>query len=169
MQLIADDARVAVQTVYFSFGTKARLLAAVEERAVLGNAPAERWREQPWALQMNRETNPRRLLARFVAADTEIKARLRPLIAASGGAGPTDPQTSAARDRGRDGFFSSVIDRLDSLGALRKGLTPTRALDIVRVINTNEAFADLTTRRGWSAAEWRAWLLEVLSAQLLRA
>jgi hypothetical protein len=46
-------------------------------------------------------------------------------------------------------------------------LTPTRALDIIRVVNTVEAFADLTTRRGWTVPEWKSWLTEILSTQLL--
>jgi len=167
MQLVADAAGVAVQTVYFTFGTKARLLAEVESRLILGDAPAQQWRERPWAAQMGKETDPRKLLELFVAVDADIKGRISPFAAAVGTALPSDPQSVAERDRGRDEFFGFVVDRLASLGALRDGLTRARALDIIRVLNTVEAYADLTTRRSWTAAEWKEWLTELLSAQLL--
>ena len=36
-----------------------------------------------------------------------------------------------------------------------------------RVINTTEAYADLTTRRGWTFADWKEWLTGLLEEQLL--
>ena len=35
---------------------------------------------------------------------------------------------------------------------------PARALDIIGVVNTVEAYTDLTTRQGWTAVEWKQWL-----------
>jgi hypothetical protein len=46
-------------------------------------------------------------------------------------------------------------------------LTPSRGLDIIRVVNTVEAYSDLTTRRGWKVAEWKQWLTDLLRVQLL--
>ncbi|HEY5034929.1 MAG TPA: hypothetical protein VIJ30_07410 [Candidatus Dormibacteraeota bacterium] len=46
-------------------------------------------------------------------------------------------------------------------------MTPSRAMDIIRVINTTEAYADLTTRRGWTFADWKEWLTGLLEEQLL--
>jgi len=167
MQMVAEAAGVAVQTVYFVFGTKARLLSEVENRVVLGDAPSEQWRERPWVSRMQQETDPRKLLALFVDVDTDIKSRISPFTVALGSALPSDPQSVAARDRGRDEFFGIVIDRLVVLRALREGLTPSRAMDVIRVINTVDVYADLTTRRGWTVAEWKSWLTDLLCAQLL--
>jgi AcrR family transcriptional regulator len=167
MQRVAEAAGVAVQTVYFVFGTKARLLSEVENRVVLGDAPSEQWRERPWATQMQQESDPRKLLALFVEVDADIKSRLSPYVLALGSAMPSDPQSVAFRDRGRDEFFGFVVGRLQALGALRKGVTQSRAMDIIRVINTTEAYADLTLRRGWTPAEWKEWLTGLLGDQLL--
>jgi len=153
--------------VYFVFGTKARLLADVESRMILGDAPLEQWRQRPWVAQMQQETDPQKVLALFVEVSTDILSRISPFVAAVGPALPSDPQSVAARDRGRDEFFGVVIDRLAALRALRDGLTPSRALDIIRVVNTVEAYADLTTRRGWKVAEWKQWLTDLLCVQLL--
>jgi len=168
MQMVADAAGVAVQTVYFVFGTKARLLADVENRVVLGDAPSEQWRERPWVTQVQQETDPRKLLATFVEVDADIKSRISPFVSALGPAFPSDPTSVAARDRGRDEFFSFFVGRLEAMGALRDGMTPSHAMDIIRVVNTTEAYADLTTRRGWTVAEWKEWLTNLLSGQLLR-
>jgi AcrR family transcriptional regulator len=168
MLRVAEAAGVAVQTVYFVFGTKAQLLAEVESRVVIGDARSEQWLERPWAVQVQEESDPRKLLALFVEVGTDIQSRIGPFVAALGPALPSDPQSVAARERGRDEFFGPVVERLQGLGALREGLSPARALDIIRVVNTVEAFADLTTRRGWTVAEWKSWLIEVLSTQLLR-
>jgi len=169
IQQVAAAAGVAIQTVYFTFGNKARLLSQVQDRVVLGNAPSEQWAEQPWAAELRSETDPRKLLDLFVEVDSQIKRRVSPFIARLGAALPNDTSQAAGRDARRDVFFGTVIDRLLQLGALRSGLSRDRALDILRVVNSLEAYVELTDRRGWSDDEWRAWLGRVLRAELLGA
>jgi AcrR family transcriptional regulator len=167
MQLVAEAAGVAVQTVYLVFGTKARLLAEVESRMILGDAPLEQSGQRQWVAQIQQETDPQKLVALFVEATAEVLSRISPFVVAVGSALPGDPQSVAARDRGRDQFFSVIIDRLAALRALRNGLTSSRGVDIIRVVNTVEAYADLTTRRGWTVVEWKHWLTDLLCVQLL--
>ena len=167
MQMVAEAAGVAVQTVYFVFGTKAQLLVEVENRVILGDAQSEQELRRSWAAQLEKETDSHKLLALFVDVATDIQSRIAPFVAALGPALPSDPQSVGARERGRDEFFGAVVGRLEAIGTLRDGVTRSRALDIIRVVNTVEAFVDLTTRRGWSVAEWKAWLTELLSTQLL--
>lgn len=169
IQQVADAAGVAVQTVYFRFGNKARLLAEVADRVILGNAPSEQWADQPWAAKLRSETDPRQLLDLFIEVDTQIKGRVSPFVARLGAALPRDPTDAMSGNNRRDVFFGTVIDRLHQLGALRSGLSRDRALDIVRVVNSLEAYVDLTERRGWSVDEWQAWLGRVLRAELLDA
>jgi len=169
IQQVAAAAGVAVQTVYFTFGNKARLLAEVQDRVVLGNAPEERWAEQPWAAELRSETDPRKLLDLFVEVDSQIKRRVSPFIARLGAALPNDTSQAAGREARRDVFYGTVIDRLHQLGALRSGLSPGRALDILRVVDSLDAYVELTERRGWSGEEWRAYLGRVLQTELLGA
>lgn len=168
MQRIADRAGVAVQTVYLGFRNKPGLITAVEQRAVLGEATPDQWREQPWAKALATETDPGRLLRAFVEADTQIKARLSPLAAALVIGRPGDPTRNQEQEQGRDGFFASIVDRLIALDALRETLTRERALDIVRALDDLTTFTDLTTRRGWTTDEWSTWLTDLLQNQLLR-
>ena len=167
MQVVADEAAVAVQTVYFTFGTKAQLLAAVEERTVLGDTSLAQFFER-WSRRVAEETDPGRLIATFVEMDTEVKRRLTPLVSGLGRFLPVDPVTSERRDSGRDRFFASLITRLAQLGALRDDLDQGRSLDILRVVNSQGSFAELTVVRGWTEEEWKQWLVSLLEGQLLR-
>jgi AcrR family transcriptional regulator len=166
MQLIASEAGVAVQTVYFTFGTKARLLAEVEQRSVLGDSSLRAWFER-WDRQAAAETDPRELVRLFVEVDTEIKRRLAPLVAALGTALTSSARAQEERESGRDRFFGSLITRLQLLGALRPGLAASRALDIVRALDDLGTYTDLTLRRHWSEDEWREWMIGLLCEQLL--
>ena len=167
MQQVADKTGVAVQTVYLNFRTKAGLLSEVGDTVILGERPSAAWRDEPWARELLGETDPRRVVERFVEAAVAITRRLVPFVRAVGADLPNDPVSAASRDRGRDDFFGAALSRLASLNALRPGLSVTHALDIVRAVNTLEAYVDLTGRRGWSDADWSAWLTELLSQQLL--
>lgn len=166
IQAVADEAGVAVQTVYFRFGNKVSLLAEVENRAVLGDAPSDEWRQQPWALDLLAETDPRRIIERFVDANAAISERLATFVTAVRAALPMDEESMRKRDKGGDDFFAVVVTRLAEVGALRSDLPHDRALDIVRVLNRLENFADLTGRRGWTTEDWRQWMTDALSAHL---
>src|SRR5260370_7437121 len=96
IQQVATAAGVAVQTVYFTFGNKSRLLSEVQDRVVLGNAPSEQWAEQPWAAELRSETDPRKLLDLFVKVDSQIKIRASPFITPPAPAPPTEPTQPAA-------------------------------------------------------------------------
>jgi len=165
MQLVADEADVAVQTVYFGFGTKARLLAAVEEHTILGGAPRPAFFER-WAAASATETDPLALIRRFVEIDSRIKARLAPLVAGMGGSMPAE--SGRDRESGRDQFFGQLVDRLQALRALKGGLSRDRALDLLRVLNDQASFSDLTMRRGWTQKEWIEWMSALLASQLLK-
>jgi AcrR family transcriptional regulator len=167
MQAIADAAGVAVQTVYYLFGTKAALLSAVEAHVVLGDRPARSWRDAPWAGELAEISDPHALIARFVAADTQIKSRIATFTIAVGPALARDADSSAQRQTGRDEFFRFLVDRLAALEALRPGLTAGRAFDIVSVLNSLHNYVELTSNHGWTPQDWEGWIIQVLTEQLV--
>ena len=167
MQDVADTAGVAVQTVYYTFKTKAQLLAETESFAVLGDRPADEWRDTPPAQRLRSAARSDELVKLFVTIDTEIKCRLAPFVAAVGAALPSDPDSVAGRSRGREEFFKAFVDRLTQLGPLQPGLTARRALDILLAVNSLPTFIELTTRRGWTIRQWQTWLVRTIKTQLL--
>src|SRR5579859_8157513 len=70
MQLVAETAGVAGQTVYFTFGSKRKLLTEVAARAVSGDLPPHRWREQPWGRRIIEAPDADQLIRSFVESDT---------------------------------------------------------------------------------------------------
>src|SRR3954468_6383240 len=49
---VAREAKVAVQTVYYVFGTKPKLLAAVLDASIAGDATAGAVLDRPWVDQL---------------------------------------------------------------------------------------------------------------------
>jgi AcrR family transcriptional regulator len=145
MQAIADAAGVAVQTVYYLFGTKAALLSAVEAHVVLGDRPARSWREAQWADELAEISDPHALIARFVPADPRIKSRISTFAIAVGPALARDPDSRTQRQTDRDESFRFLVDRLAAVKALRPGLTAGRAFDIVSVLNSLHNYVELTS------------------------
>lgn len=168
MQDVADAAGVAVQTMYYTFKTKAQLLAEVESFALLGDRPPGEWGDTALGLRLRNATTVSELVKAFVDVDSQMKARLAPFVAAVGQALPSDPEAVAQRESGRQEFFGFFIDRLAGLKGLRPGITTKHALDILMVINSLPAFIELTTKRDWTLQQWQSWLTSTIETQFLR-
>ena len=108
MDAIAHDAGVAVQTVYFTFHTKAELLIAALTIAGGGPGAAEDVLARDWIAEViDAPTGPRRL-ALIVEHGNEIYRRIGPLLPAVQSAASVDPDVALAWqgliDRRRDGM-----------------------------------------------------------------
>lgn len=137
MDMIAERAGVAVQTLYFTFHTKGAILEEAFGAAILG---FDRW-------------DPR--------AGPAVAADLR---AAS------DAQVRAAVDLGerrRVEGYTTVVELLAKRGKLRRGIGARKATDILLTVLSAETYGQFVLRRGWSRAELRKWLVDVLTHQLL--
>ncbi len=164
MQAVADEAGVAVQTVYFTFHTKAALLMTIESRAVGGEG--QEWREQRQR-ELVEERDPRNVVALWVAASASVLNRITAFVALLGANLQMDAESVERRARERDRWFQLLIDRLVALDALKPGLVPSRALDVARAVLRVEAYEDLTLRWGWTEQGWIEWMTDVLARELL--
>jgi len=166
MQAIAEAAGVAVQTVYFTFRTKAGLLSAVEDRAIPGGEQGPAWLEQvEHALRVERD--PLALIGRWVVETAKVLERIIAFVGTIGAGLQTDPESVARRNRGRDRWFEVLIDRLRGLDALKPEMSHARALDIARAMVRVEAYQELTRSYGWSEEEWVKWMTGALARELL--
>jgi AcrR family transcriptional regulator len=170
MNRIAEHAGVAVQTLYYTFRTKGQLLCQVVAVTAAGDEDAPPVRERAWVQDMLTATSGQRVLALAVEHGADIFVRAAPLwpaVAAATG----DPQVAhywleVADDR-RAGQ-ARMVARLCDLGALRHGLDPQRATDLVVVLFGHDVFRSLVSQAGWSVPEYKAWLLMTLAQQLLQ-
>jgi TetR/AcrR family transcriptional regulator of autoinduction and epiphytic fitness len=170
MEQIAAEAGVAVQTMYYTFRTKARLLCEVVELAGAGQPNPVPVMQRPWMAEALSSPSASRALALAVEHGTDIYERIAPLRPALAAAAATDPYVETYAlgiATGRRAGMGRLIARLAELGALRAGLGQARATDLLFVLDSHETFLGLTRQAGWSITEYKAWLFTTLSQQLL--
>jgi hypothetical protein len=57
--------------------------------------------------------------------------------------------------------------RLQERGALRVGLTPERAADIIVTLGSHAVHDSLVIKSGWTDSQYEAWLTDTLQHSLL--
>jgi AcrR family transcriptional regulator len=170
MERIANEAGVAVQTLYYSFRTKGQLLCEVVEATAAGEDDAVPVAQRPWMQEMLAATSGARVLALTVEHGADIFVRAAPLWPAVAAA-TSDPYVdrywrgvTAGRREGQ----ARMVARLADLGALRERLTRDRATDIVVALFGHDVFRSLVSEASWRVPEYKAWLLTTLAQQLLQ-
>lgn len=162
LQAIADEAGVAVQTVYAVWGSKAGILRALRE-ALARQPEAELLYDA--ALAMPRAADALALFARSIRARWEEGAdivRIHAEAAASDASLREEVGHVLARRRaGLRRLVEAVA------GSLRAGLDVERASAIVDALTLPEVYLELTRVGGWSADEYEAWLSVALVSELL--
>ena len=172
MDAVAHDAGVAVQTVYFTFHTKAELLIASLELA--GGEPdaPQSVMERPWIGRVIEAPAGARRLALIIEHGSAIYARVGPLLGALNAAASVDPDVDRAWQglvaRRRAGM-GTVIEVFAARGELRDGLDPSLALDLLFGTNRAETYLAFTVECGWTMERYKAWQFATLARQMLPA
>jgi AcrR family transcriptional regulator len=164
VEAIAAEAGVAVATVYKAFGTKAAIARELndlidEEAAVVS-----------FAEKIAVGTDPAELIRLTVAQNRSLHERCGDIIAVIRSGAAIDAMLAGVYAEGvrrHDDGMRWVIGKVDAAGALRPGLAVTQAVGLLSVLCSTEAFADLTTRYGWTVAQCEAWTTSALCRLLL--
>jgi AcrR family transcriptional regulator len=181
MSAVAAEAGVAVQTLYYTFHTKAAVLDEVIGAAVVG---FENWREppsdpqmedllawHPWWSALESAPDARAALEVFVANGVRVLERVGPVVAAMHG-GTGDPDAEAvvriAEERRVNAYRAVVGAVAPKPGGLRPGLSEAAATDILVVLFSAEVFQALA-RRGWSLNRCTSLFKALLASELLEA
>jgi AcrR family transcriptional regulator len=170
MAAIADEADMAVQTLYAVFGTKRAILAElVDARVVGGDHAGSLPDREDWQV-MERESDPRRQIELFASIATRIARRsaaINEVMAAAAGA---DPEIAALYERQRQDRYRDqrrLARALARKRALRDGLSEIQAADTIWAIATTRTYRALVHERGWSADQYEHWLAHLLGGALL--
>jgi AcrR family transcriptional regulator len=161
---IAAHAGVAYQTVYATFGNKARLtqeiiwttfeVAGVNDVITVGMSSRE---PEDWL----------RGVARAARLVSEHLAELLRFLQESG-----DPALLAeyhkVQTRRRE-QESDLASRLSASGRLRADLDHDRAWDILWVFSGTHLYEQLVVQQGWTPDTYESWLGDLLIAQVLAA
>jgi len=167
---VAEQAGVAVQTVYFHFGNKRTLLKEALDIAAVGDDDPVPLLERPWVQEIQQETDPVRIIVLWLATGRGILDRIAPLMRVVRGATGTDPEVAAqwdanqAQTRTAYGFLAELLARR---GALKPGLDVEQAADIAFVLSNAETFLQFTDVCGWTADEWQERTAALLTAALV--
>ena len=170
MAAIAGEAAVAVQTVHFTFHTKAELLREVIRVVSAGEEDPRPVMEREWVREALTSQRAERTLALSVEHGTDIFRRIAPLRHAIETAASVDGEVAelwrsiaAARRAGIGRLLRTIHER----GQLKTGMSPNDAIDIMSVVHSHEAFLSLVEASGWSVEKYKAWQYETLCDQLL--
>ena len=161
---IAREAGVSVQTIYDSIGSKAAIVASLNDliddegdvRTLAGTIPTT---EDPVAL-----------LEVAVTISHNIGERCGDIIHALFHAAPTEPSLAAVRDESRRRHrlgIRGLVGRLDALGALRPGIPLDEAADVVAAMTDPQVSLTFVTDYGWSWERWHRWTLATLQELVL--
>ncbi len=170
MQAIADEADVAVQTVYAVFGNKRSILAEVVDVAIAGDTAEIVVNDRDWMQDVwHAPTAPERLRA-YAAAVRRIMESAGDVFAMLSAAASVDAEAAslaATSEERRRAGAASVVESLRSVGRLRPGLGVERAVDVLWLLNGPAVFAHLVRRAGWSPAAYERWLADAMVRELL--
>jgi AcrR family transcriptional regulator len=167
---VAERAGVSVQTVYFHFGNKRTLLKEALDVAAVGDDDPVPLLERPWVREIQEETDPRRIIERWLVTSRAILDRIAPLMRVVRGATSTDAEVAAQWQTNQDQTrtaYGFLIGLLAERGALRTGLDVDEARDIAFVISNVEAYLQYTDVCGWTTDEWQERTAAVLAGALL--
>jgi TetR/AcrR family transcriptional regulator, regulator of autoinduction and epiphytic fitness len=170
MNAIADEADVAVQTLYAVFGNKRAILTELIDARVVGDDQAGSLPDREDWRAMERETDPSRQIALFAALATRIGSRsaaINEVLAAAAGA---DSEIAAIYEQQRQARYRDerrIARSLARKGALRDGLSDTQAADIIWAIATTRTYRALVRERHWTNEQYEHWLADLLARALL--
>ena len=170
MQAIADEAGVAVQTVYFVFHTKGELLRQLLLSA--GGRPDEptETMERDWVEEALTDPDGRRTLALMVEHGNDIYVRIAPVWAAIGEGALVEPEVAAQWDHiveQRRLGIRQLVESIAERGHLRGDLTVDRAADIIFGLQRPETLTVFVVERGWPLVDYKAWSYDTLCQQLI--
>jgi AcrR family transcriptional regulator len=169
-QAIADEAGMAVQTLYFTFGTKRALLGELLDVAVAGDDEPVPNLERPQVMAALENPDPVAQLREQARLAREVYERVAPVLQVVAHAATADPEIHElweTNNAQRAVVMKRMTTALAAKTALREGLDVAMATDITLALLSPELYHLLTARRGWDAARWEKWTADALVTQLL--
>jgi AcrR family transcriptional regulator len=171
MAAVAAEAGVAVQTLYFTFGTKAELLQHAYDYAVLGDGEAVPPTEQSWYRDMHVAEDLGEALRILVENVGAVMARTAPLdeFVRAASIEPEPARVRQATEIRRREAWRDMVQSLGGRFPLRDGLTVERATDVLMVVMSPSTYQNFVGLYGWTPAEWQEWCAQALSTQVFQA
>lgn len=165
---IADEASVAVQTIYNSVGNKADLLSAVLDLAAAGpDAPAR----VPDVMRgrvagARNATEIIRILADWFVEVHERTASVFRVISQAAAVDPDVAKRELRRAAQRLHTYGEAAAALRERHGLRSGLSDHEAAAAIWALGHPQVYQSLVVDLGWSVETYREWLGKTLRGAL---
>ena len=170
IEAIAQEAGVAVETIYATFGSKVAILTALVDFSVVGDDEPVPLLQRPGIRAAQAENDPRRLLDHFARDVVQVMQRMSPIFSLLRTAARSEPEIAALLARllaGRLQGMMFLIEQLERTQGLRAGLDREQAGETAWALSSAEVFHLLTVERGWPREKYTAWLAGSLARLLL--
>ncbi len=167
---IAASADVGRATVFATVGGKAALLKAAYDVALVGDDEPVAFPDRPASRKVMAEPDAARMLTAYAAILTPVSQRLGPMYEAVRAAPGADPAAKTVWDKVRAERrigARNLVRLVEDRKALRRGLDPDAAADVVFVLIDPGLYQVLVRERGWRPSAYQDWIGETLCAQLL--
>jgi AcrR family transcriptional regulator len=165
---VAEQAGVAVQTVYYVFGTKPNLLAAVLDASIAGDVASVAVLDRGWVDALRDQNDVTAAVELLVESMTAIVARTTPINEVVRRAA-ADPDVAALHERTRRRRRDDQRELVEILwrsGHLRPDLDVDTASDVVYGLVNEEVFQLLVGDCGWDVERFRLWATSLMLQQL---
>lgn len=160
MRSIATEAGVSVPTLELGFGTKARLLKAAIDVAIVGDDEAVPVLERGWTRSALAARTAEEFLAVVAAVIGPAQARSAGLVLAVFEGSSIDgelAQLSEQMIRQRAVTARWIVDGMTRTARLRQDLSQEGAVDTVWILMDPALFDRLTRHREWSLEQYQVW------------
>jgi len=163
---IGKAAGVAHQTVYFVFGSKAGVLAAIMDVEIVGDAEPVPLLERPQVRRLTTVADAHKRLERIIAVALDVTERLAPLYEIVRG-GAADDEVGQLLDRHEEQRWQSLRAMVGLVEGDLVDLDGDAAADQLFALASHEVYWLLVRRRGWSSKRWREFVTSEADRQLL--
>jgi AcrR family transcriptional regulator len=168
IEAVAERAGVAVQTVYYVFGTKQHVLAAVLEATIAGDADPVPVVQRSWVDELRSAPDAVAAVEALIDGAVAIVSRTAGIFQVVQNAS-TDPEIGALladTKRRRRADQRLLIEVLAEAGHLHPALDVDAAADVFYAVINEEVFLLLTGDCGWDSERFGRWATACMLQQL---
>ncbi|MEU8145197.1 TetR/AcrR family transcriptional regulator [Nonomuraea sp. NPDC048901] len=169
LQEVADQAGVAVQTVYFVFRNKRTLFKDVVDTSIAGDTEPVATMDRDWFRAACAEPTAAGQLRAHVHGTREILGRVAPIMPLIAAAAATDPEIAAQWPDGPDPRYTVQYAAAEALARkpdIRPGLSVEMAADLLFGLLSPQLYLIFVRDRDWSPNMWEEWARTALTSQL---
>lgn len=169
LQDVADQAGVAVQTIYFTFGNKRSVLKEVVDTSIAGDDQPVATMDRPWFRDAVAAGTASAALRRHVQGTGQVMARAAPIIEVLRTATAIDPEVTGLWPQDADMRFTVQAAAAKALMAkpgARAQVSAEHAADLLYGLLSPELYLLYVRDRGWTPGQWEHWVYDTLFSQL---